>query len=167
MGGRGAGDKDSGGWGRRAARPGGRQAVEDCGLGTWMVGGWGQGQWGLADGGRGSEGAGPSLSALLLVLPTFAPSAPSSERRWRKPAAQARRRQPWLAKVGWLSPWMFTGSRGSNALTCAAAALCWAAGSRVAKAARPGPPPLLPAAQGHQRDDSVRSLGLGPRRSLG
>nr|XP_020741011.1 collagen alpha-1(XXVI) chain [Odocoileus virginianus texanus] len=42
---------------------------------------------------------------------------------------------------GWLGPssCKFTGSRGSAALTCAAA-LCWGAGSRDAKALHPGPP---------------------------
>lgn len=66
-----------------------------------------------------------------------------------------------MARWGWVAQSrVFTGSRGSAALTCAAAALCRGPGSRVAKAERPGLPSLLPGAQGHRRDDSVPSWGL-------
>lgn len=71
-----------------------------------------------------------------------------------------RRRRP--AVVGWLCPRTSVGSRGAAALTCTAAALCWATGSRVAKAVRPGPrlSCRLPG-------DAGGVFGPGPWRNLG
>lgn len=108
-------------------------------------GGWGTGAEGLKVRGP------PSLLLSLLSQPSpLRLPAPSGG------AAGERRRQRWLAGAGGLSLRTSSGSHGSAALTCAAAALCRAA----------GPPPLLPAAQGHGKGDSVRSAGLGPRRNL-
>lgn len=105
----------------------------------------------------GAGGAGPRVrrcgartavvSGRAHPLSSFlcSPNLPSLGSRLRVRVAEtcgggARRGRPWPAGAGWLGAGVFTRSRGSAALPCAAAALCWGAGSRVAKAERPGSP---------------------------
>lgn len=131
----------AGGAGR--SRTGGLRTWGDRMLGAQTVGAEGAGP---RDRRCGAEtgvvsGRAPHPPLLRFLAPrTFAPSAAESERRRLKPAAGVRGGgRQWLAGARWPSSCKFTGSRGSAALTCAAA-LCWGAGSRDAKALHPGPP---------------------------
>lgn len=151
-----AGRPRTGGLWTRGDGAGGR------GLGIGVVRGWGRRAEGLKVRGWDCGGLRPRPPSLFLSVLSHpsplrlqAPSGGGSNLRRGRAAGRPR-----LAGARWLRPGTLPGSRGSAALTCAAR-LC--VGKQVPGLPRPGAPPLLSAARGHWRGDSVRSLGLGPQ----